>query len=87
MKQANVKLRVVLVPRAGFQMANVSDEILLQWMIKDPSWCLFYHREQVKRLLPAIAKSHIIMTSIENRLNKTQENLNIEKRDSDGKTH
>lgn len=58
-------------------MADISNEILLRWMIKDPSWCLLYHREQVKQLLPALAKSHILVINIEKRLMDEVEKLEI----------
>lgn len=56
-------------------MAHLSDEILLHWLIKDPSWCLFYHRDQVRRMLPALAKSHVLITGIEKESENKQANL------------
>ena len=51
-------------------MAKLEERILLHSLIENPDWCLFYHREQVKLLLPALAKSHILVTGIEQQLRK-----------------
>lgn len=64
-------------------MANLSNEMLLRWMIKDPSWCLLYHREQVKQLLPAMAKSHVLVVNIERRLMKQVADLVPEESSND----
>jgi hypothetical protein len=52
------------------RMADIEDEIFLRWLIKDPSWCLFYHRDRVRQLLPVLAESHILVTGIKEELTK-----------------
>lgn len=60
-------------------MADIDDDILLRAMIKDPGWCLFYHRNQIKRMLPDMAKSHFTVINIEKRLMRGVENLDLSK--------
>ncbi len=43
---------------------NLTDEELLEKLITDPAWCLFYHRERVKRLLPFLARSYMLIEGI-----------------------
>jgi hypothetical protein len=66
-------------------MAKLEERILLHSLINNPDWCLFYHREEVKLLLPALAKSHILVTEIEKQLVKDLEALE-KGRDGDGET-
>ena len=62
-------------------MADLSEGQLLQWLVKDPSWCLLYHRNQVLAMLPAIAKSHLLVLGVEQRLQIAQDKLKLEERD------
>lgn len=53
------------------QMAyNISDERLLELLITDPTWCLFYHRERVKQLLPTLVKSHMLVEGVRAEINE-----------------
>jgi hypothetical protein len=47
---------------------NISDERLLELMITDPSYCLFYHREKVRRLLPSLARAYILVSELQKEL-------------------
>jgi hypothetical protein len=60
-------------------MADIEDNLLLKAMIRDPGWCLFFHRNQVKRLLPAMAKNHILVINLEKRLKDDVEKLDMGK--------
>jgi hypothetical protein len=61
---------------------NISDEKLLTLCVSDPSYCLFYHRPRLKELLPALAKSHMLVTQIEKMVEESLE----EKQRSEGGT-
>lgn len=50
---------------------NVSDERLLELLVSDPSYCLFYHRERVRMILPTLAKSHMLVEGIRKEINKS----------------
>lgn len=52
---------------------NISDKKLLEYCITDPSYALFYHRGRLTELLPEIAKSHLLVTSISELVNKQVE--------------
>lgn len=60
-------------------MADIPNDQLLRAMIRDPGWCLFSHRDQVKRMLPAMAESHVLILNIQKRLREQAENLDLEK--------
>ena len=49
---------------------NISEEELLRQLIIDPSYCLFYHREKVKRMLPSLAKAYILVSEIQKELSE-----------------
>ena len=49
---------------------NIPDKRLLELCITDPSYCLFYHRARLKDLLPEIAKSHLLVTTISEMVDK-----------------
>lgn len=51
-------------------MAHISKEELLQLLITDPNWCIHYHRDKVKQLLPALTKAYVLTTTIEKGLLK-----------------
>lgn len=42
-------------------------------LIKDPAYCMFYHRGRVQELLPTLAKSHLLVTKIEDVVTKELE--------------
>ena len=50
---------------------NVSDEDLLKLCISDPSYCLFYHRDRVKQLLPSLAEAYLLVGNIQKELTKS----------------
>lgn len=52
---------------------NVSDERLLELLIKEPSYCLFYHRDRVTKILPSLAKAYILISDLQKEL---EEKLN-----------
>lgn len=52
---------------------NVSDERLLELMVSDPSWCIFYQREKVRMMLPTLAKSHMLVEGIKKEINESLE--------------
>jgi hypothetical protein len=37
---------------------NLTEEKILEHMINDPTWTLFYHREKVERMLPSLAQAY-----------------------------
>jgi hypothetical protein len=47
---------------------NISDEKLLELMITDPSYCLFYHREKVRQLLPSLARAYKLVSEVQKEL-------------------
>lgn len=53
---------------------NISEEVLLERIINDPGWVLFYQRDRLKRLLPAMAEAYILV----DRLKKQVERDSIE---------
>lgn len=56
------------------QMAyNLPDERLLELMVSDPRWVLVYHRQSVVRLLPTLAKSHMLVEGIRKEVEETLE--------------
>lgn len=55
---------------------NLTEEELVQRLITDPAWCLFYHRSRVKNLLPSLARAYILVSEVQKELiTKHYENL------------
>lgn len=46
-------------------MAHIDENRLLEKLIEDPNWCLFYHRDQVRQLLPSMTKAFVLVNTIE----------------------
>lgn len=60
---------------------NITEEKLLEMLVSDPSWCLFYHRERVRQLLPAMAQSYVLVGGLQKELTKNmQENKEKEEK-------
>lgn len=47
---------------------NITEEELVERLITDPAYCLFYHREKVKRLLPSLARAYKLVSEIQKEL-------------------
>ena len=47
---------------------NISDEKLLELMVTDPSYCLFYHREKVRQLLPSLSRAYTLVNELQKEL-------------------
>lgn len=47
---------------------NISNERLMVLLIKDPAYCMFYHRARVQELLPVLARSHLLVTKLEDEI-------------------
>lgn len=66
---------------------NLSDEELLLRCVTDTDWVLFYHRSRIKQILPALAKSHMLVTQIEKQVSESIEAKYEEIRNDGEDTH
>jgi hypothetical protein len=55
---------------------NISDDELAELVIKEPSYCLFYHREHLRQLLPSMAEAYLLVGKLQKELTeKLQQNM------------
>ena len=52
---------------------NISDEQLVELMVKEPSYCLFYYRTRVRELLPDLAGAYLLVGNVQKNLIKSLE--------------
>lgn len=57
---------------------NISDEELAKLVIKEPSYCLFYHREHLRQLLPSMAQAYLLIGELQKELTKKLQSEEIE---------
>jgi len=57
---------------------NMTDEEFVEHLIRNPDYCMFYHRARIRQLLPSLAKAYRLVDGIQKELEKKNEdNKNV----------